>query len=237
VILDDTDFTEDAILRGLVRVVQPRRGYRFSLDALLLADFAARLPGQRIVDLGCGSGVVGFVLAARRPTARVIGVEIQPALCEAARRGVRLNGLADRVAVVEGDLRRADELWPAGSFDLAVCNPPYFAPRRGRPSPDAGRAVARHSLTCEIADVLRAARHALRPHGRLALVQPAAEVAGEGLCPRTIRPVVSRAGRPARRHLIELGEARPGGPHLLAPLVVHEGDGYSAELRALLGDG
>jgi len=232
-----SDFSEDPILRGLVRVVQPRRGYRFSLDALLLADFAGRVCASRILDLGCGSGVIALVLGARRPDARVVGLEIQPELCEAARRGAAINGLADRVAVLEGDIREGERFLPAGSFDLVVCNPPFFAPGRGRPSPDGGRALARHALTCDLPDVFRAARHALRPRGHVAIIYPTPRVPEiQGLHLRALRAVVPRDGRPPRRHLIELGPARRGGPEVLSPLVVHEGAGYTKELRELLGD-
>lgn len=232
-----SDFSEGPILRGLVRVVQPRRGYRFSLDALLLADFAGRVSASHILDLGCGSGVVALVLAARRPEVRAVGLEIQPDLCEAARRGVAINGLADRLTVIEGDIREAESLLGAGCFDLVVCNPPFFAPAGGRPSPEGGRAMARHALSCDLPDVFRAARHALRPGGRLAIIYPTPGVPEmEGLRLSALRAVVPRAGRPPSRHLMEFGPARPDGPETLAPLVVHAGTGYTEELRRLLGD-
>jgi tRNA1(Val) A37 N6-methylase TrmN6 len=231
------NFTEDAILRGLVRVVQPRRGYRFSLDALLLADFALRREFSTVLDLGCGSGVIGFILAARRPEATVVGLEIQPELCEAARRGIALNGLGERVSVVEGDLVRAETLVPAGAFDLVVSNPPFFSPARGRASPDRGRALGRHALHCTIDDVLRAARHASRPTGRVAIIHPSPDLPDvSGLGVSASRAVISREGRPPRRWLVELVRSTRGRAEVLPPLVVHEGQGYTPELRRLLRD-
>jgi len=231
------EFSEDPILRGLVRVVQPRRGYRFSLDSLLLADFALRARFSRALDLGSGSAVIAMILAQRRPRARVLGLEIQPELCEAARRGVALNGLGDRVQIVQGDLREAERLVAHGAFGLVVCNPPFHEPAHGEVSPDAGRATARHALCCTLDDVLRAARHACRPGGRVALIHPGRDLPSvAGLTLRAVRPVVSRAGRPARRYLMELSRSAPGRVQKLPQLLVHEGAGYTTELRRILGD-
>ena len=232
-----TRFSEDPILRGLVRVVQPRRGYRFSLDSLLLADFALRARFRHALDLGCGSAVIAMILARRRPRARIVGLEIQAELCEAARRGVALNGLLPRIEIVPGDLREAVRIVPAASFGLVVCNPPFHEPARAPASPEAGRALGRHALCCTLDEVLAAARHACRPGGRVALIHPGLELPHlPGLTLRAIRPVVSRAGQPARRYLIELSRSSRGGARELAPLVVHEGAGYTEELRKILGD-
>jgi len=231
------DFTEDAILRGLVRVVQPRRGYRFSVDALLLADFALRGRTTRALDLGCGSGVIAMILARRLPAAHVVGVEIQPELCEAARRGVALNDLEARVGIIEGDLCRIETLVPEGAFDLVVCNPPFFSPERGRKSSDGGRALARHALGCNIGDVLRAARHACSHDGRLSLIYPERDLpAVPGLWLGVVRPVAARGGQPPHRFLMELHRSASTDVEEMPPLVVHQEEGYTPEMQRILGD-
>lgn len=239
-----TEFTEDAILGGAVAVIQPRHGDRFSVDALQLADFALRRPFRRALDLGCGTGVVAFVLAHRAPRARVVGVEVDAALCALAREGAARNRFGERVAIVEGDLRRIDSAVghavERAAFDLVVANPPYHS--AGRASPDASRARARHEIACTLADVLRAAAFACAPRGRVALILPSERlVEALALAPRDFRAtalrfVHPRGDRPARRALLEFRRGVREALAVLPSLVVHDGAGYSAEMRRMLGE-
>jgi tRNA1Val (adenine37-N6)-methyltransferase len=233
--------TLDPILRGLVRVIQRQGGYRFSLDAVLLADFAAGSKARRAVELGAGSGVVSLILAARGAVERVTGVEIQPALADMARRSVGLNGLEDRVEIVKGDFRD-QRLLAADSFDLVVSNPPYRPVDRGDVSPEEERALARHEIKANLADVVGAVRRLLRSGGRACLVYPAGRLAevcaalfGAGLRPRRLRLVHPRAGEPAELCLVEARREPRGELVVLAPLFVYsEGDRYSEELEQIL---
>lgn len=243
--------TLDAVLRGRLRLIQPRRGARVSLDALLLADFAARTARRprlgRVLDLGCGGGVVALALAARDPAAVLTGVELQPALAALARRNAALNGAAERFDVVEGDLRRARELplRPA-SFDLCVANPPFQRQGAGRVAPGAQRALSRAEVSCTVDDVVAAARRFLRDRGRFAVVFPAerladlmAGLARSGFGPRIVRQVQSVADEPARRVLVEAARGYRGGAKLEPPLVIHQqGDrrSWTEETARILGD-
>lgn len=245
-----SDETLDELLRGRVRLLQPRRGARVSLDALLLADFARRQAGRpaRVLDLGCGSGAVALCLATAFPGARLVGIELQPALAALARRNAALNGVADRLEIVVGDLRRARQAAAAplepDAFDLVVSNPPWHD-EKGRVSPSRERAIARSELACTIEDVVAAARRWVRPRGRVALVLPAARLAdlcaslvAAGLRPRALRPVHSLADEPARRVLALAVRGYRGGPELLPPLVVHGADHrtYTPEAAEILGE-
>ena len=236
---DAPDLTCDELLRGRIRVWQPRRGHRVSLDALLLVDFARRGAPRRILDLGCGAGVVAIALLAFDGEASAVGLELQPELAELARKNVVENGLAERLTIVEGDLRGAREL---GSFDAVVSNPPFF---RGRTAPIAGRAVARHEVACTLADVAAAARRHVAPRGAALLIYPAERLVevvstfdAAGLAPRSLRFVHSVAGEPARRVLVEAAPGWRGGVTVHAPLVVHGEDrkSYTPEAAAILGD-
>ena len=234
------DETLDELLRGQIRLYQPRRGARVSLDPLLLADFAGRAPVRRVVDLGCGSGVIALALA-RRGAEGLVGVEILPHMAALARRNAALNGVD--MTIVEGDLRRPDLLEPE-SFDVAVANPPYAPKGRGRRPPAEDRALARQEIACTIDDVVAAARRLLAPRGRFAVVFPAERLgeltvvlARHGLPPRLVRPVHSVADEPARRVLVEGVREHRGGVTLLPPLVVHERDRrtFTEEAARILG--
>jgi tRNA1Val (adenine37-N6)-methyltransferase len=168
-----TSETTDALFDGRLKLVQSRPGYRVSIDALLLAHFVSIHLDEKIVDLGTGNSVICLALAVRHPAALFTGIELQAAMVERARRNVRLNGLQGRVRIVAGDLRNRKNLPPAGSFDAAVCNPPYRQPGSGRVSINDEKRIARHELHGDLGAFLRAGTFLLRNKGRLALVYPA----------------------------------------------------------------
>ncbi|WP_051184419.1 tRNA1(Val) (adenine(37)-N6)-methyltransferase [Desulfatiglans anilini] len=164
------DESLDAILGGRLQFIQSRDGYRFSVDALLLADFATIRDHDVLVDLGTGCGVIPILLLHTRPIAYAVGLEIQSELASQAIRNVRLNGFDRRMSVVRGDLRALP--LKGGSADVVVCNPPYRKLDSGRINPDARRAIARHEIMASLDDILAAARHLLRKRGRIAFVYP-----------------------------------------------------------------
>jgi tRNA1(Val) A37 N6-methylase TrmN6 len=156
--------TEDALLGGRVQLLQPARGYRVAIDAVLLAAAIDAGPGQRILDLGAGVGAVGLCLAARLAGCSVVGIELQVALAELAERNANLNGMAHRVRTVVHDLARP---LPAdlGRFDHVVTNPPYLAAAVADPSPDRSKALATVESSADLARWLAVATAAAEPAG------------------------------------------------------------------------
>jgi tRNA1Val (adenine37-N6)-methyltransferase len=242
------DETLDELRRGRVRVLQPRRGYRLSIDALLLADFALRVTDGRIgrfCDLGAGVGVIGLCLALGDPQATGTLVELQPRLAELARRNVTLNGLEGRLEVRTADLRRLGRL-PPQSWHLVVANPPFRPVGTTRPNADHEKAVANVELECRLEDVVRAAARLLGERGRLALVHEAGRLPdllgalGAGaLCAVDLRLVHPRQGEPAHRVLVLARRRGRRAPPLrvLGPLVLHELDGrWTPEAARILGE-
>ena len=215
-------------------------GFRLSTDSVLLSAFAGRIRADRIIDLGCGAGVLTVLLSAAKPSARVFGIELQSEAWELCRENMAEN-VFDRSGIVCGDLREHVSLFPAGSFDLVISNPPYFAGNSGHTSPDGNRAAARDERFCTLEDVCRAARYLCRWGGSFALVhrpERLAEVfctmSGCGLEPKRLRMVQHREG--AAPNLI-LVEGRRGGRPSLAiepPLILTDGKGKdSPEVRAI----
>lgn len=196
----------DTFYRGRVLILQKTRGYRFSLDAPLLADFIRPRAGDELLELGTGSGVIALLLGGRC-FAHLTALEIQPSLAGLARRNVRLNGLEDRISVRRADFRRFQ---PGTRFDIVYSNPPYILKSTGFLSADPEKAVAKHEIKCDIQDVMRAANELLKPGGRACFVFPArraedfaraAEAAG--LAVRRRRFVHPRPGEPASLFLAE----------------------------------
>ncbi|HDR16847.1 MAG TPA: methyltransferase domain-containing protein [Desulfobacteraceae bacterium] len=161
----------DRFLDGRLSLIQSKTGYRFSIDALLLADFATIKEGDLLVDLGTGCGVIALILLFSRPVKKVWGLEIQDELSRQAARNVEMNGCSARMAVVRGDITRVP--FRQCSIDVVICNPPYRKPRSGRVNPDPERAIARHEILTGLGGIVRAASFLLKPKGRFAIIYPA----------------------------------------------------------------
>jgi tRNA1Val (adenine37-N6)-methyltransferase len=234
--------TLDALFDGRLTLYQSRAGYRFSLDALLLADFVAVKPGDKIIDLGTGNGIIPLVLASLHSSVTVTGVELQPAMIERATHNIYLNGLSARIQILCGDVRNYEQIASGRSFDVAVSNPPYRKARSGRLSANDERQIARHEMEGGLSDFLRAAVFLLRIKGRLALVYPAVRCADLLTAmrqaraePKRLRMVHSFAGAPASLVLVEAVKGGRSGMDVLAPLVIYRrGKQYSEEIAAMI---
>lgn len=163
----------DGLLGNKFRVIQAKRGYRVSEDAVILTWFAQPRPGEFILDAGTGCGVIAFGLCVKEPTVRVVGLEIQESLCGRAGRGALVNALAAKVSIVRGDLRCADLFLRAGFFDAIVSNPPYHRTGSGKANPRDEKALARHQIAMPPGELFRTSKVLLKSRGRLVLVFPA----------------------------------------------------------------
>jgi tRNA1Val (adenine37-N6)-methyltransferase len=164
--------TINGLLRNKIRVIQAKRGYRVSEDALILTWFFFPGPNEVILDAGAGCGVIAFGVALKEPSAFVVALEIQAGLADRAQRGVQLNGLESQVCVIRGDVREADNFLRHGIFDAIISNPPYLMPGSGRISPLREKALARHQLMMPAQDLFRVAACLIKPRGRLSLIYP-----------------------------------------------------------------
>ncbi|TLM65278.1 MAG: methyltransferase [Deltaproteobacteria bacterium] len=235
----------DSLYAGEVRVVQPRHGYRFSADPLLLCAFARIPAGARVADLGTGSGVIPLLLARSGKGRQFVGFEVRADAAERAVRSVALNGRADEIRIVCADVRSLPEEFRAGSFAAVVVNPPYRPAASGRVAPGEERGAARFELTGGLVDFLRAAAFLLAEGGRFFIVHLAerlAELLDEmrtfRIEPKRLRLVHSRGGEGARLVLVEGRKGARPGVEVEAPLILYrEGNGrsYTEAAAALLG--
>ena len=221
--------SEDTLFDGHLICRQPRKGYRFSIDAVLLAHFFSPKPGEWVLDLGAGCGVVSLVGAYRHPQVHFAALELQPHLVDCIRENIQKNNFIGRIEVVEGDCKEIAKLATPGSFDWVVSNPPYRKISSGRHNPVSGEAIARHEIAVDLAGVVQAARTAVKTRGRVAFVYPAARLAAllaelktGSLEPKRLQVVHSYPGSPGRMVLVEA--VRMGGEELeiLPPLYIYE---------------
>ncbi len=230
------DETLDTFFHGRILVRQKRKGYRFSVDAPLLAAAVETRAGDDLCELGTGCGIVSLLLSVK-PFRRITALEIQDGLADLAERNVRLNGLESRITIVRADLR---EFRPPERFDVVFSNPPYIKKRQGFLSLSAEKSVAKHEIKCDILEVMRAAAGLLKEDGRAFFVYPekrnkdfclAAEAAGLGVA--WLRRVHPRRSEPANLFLARC-EFRASTVETAPPLVLFEdGGGYTDEARRI----
>lgn len=152
-----------------MRIIQSRDKFAFSTDAVALADFVNLYKGDRVMDLGAGTGAVSLLMVGRKPLASVTGLELQPQLVDMAQRSAALNDLT-HVHFQEGDLRQVQKLFPPGSYDVVVSNPPYQPVGGLLQNQRTAFALARHELACTLEDIVSACAWLVRFRGKVALV-------------------------------------------------------------------
>ena len=220
---------------------QSPHGYRFALDAFLLADFVPTLAAPPLIDLGTGCGVVALFLARRFPHAHLVGLELQRSLAVLAQQNVVCNGLEHRLGIVQGDIRQVPSLFPSGVFSTVVCNPPYRAVGNGRLNPNPEKAIARHELAVSLPQLVQAAQHLLCRRGRLVMVYRPARLPElftwletARLRPRRLRLVHATPQAAASIVLVEAVRDGRDALTVLPPLWVYEASGgYTAEMQAI----
>jgi len=235
--------TVDALFGGRLRIIQSRKGYRFSLDAVALAHFLSVRQGGKVADLGAGSGVISLIVARLHPSSEVIGVELQEGMVERACRSVNLNRLGERVKIIRGDVRSIATVFSSESFDAVVCNPPYRRAASGRVNPDAEKRIARHEVQARLADFVCAGSYLLRRGGPMALIYPATRLVDlvqslreHGMEPKRLRLIHSYEGVPATLVLAEGVKGGRAELKILPPLVVYAANKrYTREMQAMLG--
>lgn len=234
-------YTTDTFFNGRIRVKQKQGGYRFSLDAILLACQAAPRSRDIVIDLGTGCGIIALILAYRHSDITVYAVEVQEDLAQLAIFNVKDNHLQKRIIVLDADMKTLKPDMTAGPVDLVVCNPPYRRAGSGRINPDHQRAVARHELKANLQDVIGSARRILKTAGRFVAIYPADrttdifyQMRTDKIEPKYIRSIHSAHHSEAKLILIEgIKDGNPGlkiGP----PLIVYNENGeYSDEVQQM----
>ncbi len=167
--INGKEVTLDDLQNGYF-IYQPKGGFRFGADAVLLSDFIRIKPQEEVLDLGSGSGILPILLAAKTEGKHFTGLEIQAESAAIAEQSVLYNRLQDRIAIVNGDLCRASECFGTESFHVCVSNPPYMIARHGLPNPEDTKYIARHEALCTFEDVAREASKVLKSKGRFYLI-------------------------------------------------------------------
>ncbi|MEG1657907.1 MAG: methyltransferase [Oscillibacter sp.] len=210
-------------------------------DSFLLSAFPRLKPGDRVCDLGAGTGLLGLLLLQRQGDLRVEGIEIQPQAVALAEKTMAANGLTAQCAVRPGDLRQVRDLPATGRFDLVVCNPPYFLPGSGALSENPARQTARSEMGCTLEAVCAAAARLLRWGGGFCLVHKPERLTDllcalrqAGMEPKRLRFVCKRSDAAPSLLLLEGRRGGKPGLHIAPPLLLQNPDGSAtAEVDAI----
>jgi tRNA1Val (adenine37-N6)-methyltransferase len=236
-----SDETLDSPLNGSLKIIQKRKGHRYSIDAILLAHFCRLRKGDHVIDLGTGHAIIPLLLAAEGLASRITGAEIQEELLNMARRNIAINNMEDRITLIHCDVRNFPTCLETSSFDVAITNPPYRGIQNGRLNPDPQKAAARHEIHGSLKDMAQAATVLLRPKGRFYVVYPASRTVDmlltlreSGLEPKQLQVVHSRTGERARLIMAESIKGGRRALKILKPLFVYaRGGRYTKDMEKI----
>ncbi|HKU93887.1 MAG TPA: methyltransferase [Vineibacter sp.] len=243
--MDVADCTDDALLGGRVHVLQPARGYRVAVDAVLLAAAVPLASGERILDVGCGVGAATLCLLARAAAmgltgVRTVGLEVQPRYAALARLNADRNGSSDAFDVITGDVATPPVL---AAVDHVMTNPPYLPAAQADPSPDRGKALATVESTADLAIWLDYCLRVVRPGGTVSVVHRADRLPEliARLRPHVVDlavlPLLPRAGAAPKRVMLRARRGTGGAILTVPGLVLHDASGgYTPQADAILRD-
>jgi len=227
---------------GIISITQQKKGFRFTLDSLLLADFCRIKPRDRVLEPGAGTGIISLLLAKKSPKARFVADEVEPGAYELLLRNIADNELSESITPVDRDIRDLGSSLSPHAFDVIVANPPYTKAGAGRTSPFPDRHLARQGQAAPI-DAWLDLKDLLRNKGRFFIVFPASRAAEllallriRDLEPKRLQFVHPSLHKPASLVLVEAMRSAGIGLDVLPPLIVHEQDGgYTEEVREIYG--
>ena len=171
-------FTADNFLNsGIKQLSQPEKGYRFSIDPFILVSHINKIDHKKILDVGCGCGIIPLILAVKSSCCKITGIEIQEELYLCAKKNIIANKLETTINIIHGDINNIHPPDIHGKTDIIVSNPPYIKKGSGRLNPDSQKAIARHEITLDIDMLFKCSSRLLKKKGKLYLIFPASRSA------------------------------------------------------------
>lgn len=233
----------DDLQRNGYCIIQDPGRFCFGMDAVLLAGFADKAAGGRLLDIGTGTGILPLLLEARTRIPHLTGLEIQEESADMARRSIKLNGLEEKIEIITGDIREADRLFEAASFDVITCNPPYMIGQHGLQNAERSKTIARHEVCCTFQDIAGMTAKLLKPGGHFYLVhrpfrlsEILVTLSGCKLEPKRMQLVYPYIDKEPNMVLIEA--VRGANPRMTVekPLIVFKSPGeYTPEIYNIYG--
>lgn len=233
----------DDLNRNGYKIIQNRDKFCFGMDAVLLSGFVRVKKGERVLDLGTGTGIIPILLEAKTEGEHFTALEIQEESSEMAARSVCLNGLQNKIDIITGDIKVASQIFGGATFDVVTTNPPYMNDQHGLKNPKLPKAIARHEILCSLDDVIREASKVLKPGGRFYMVHRPhrlIEIVNTLSCykleTKRIKMVHPYIDREANMVLIEAVRGGKSMVKVESPLVVYKSQGvYTDDIYDIYG--
>lgn len=240
--LKEKERLDDLQIKGYEIIQNPEK-FCFGMDAVLLSDFAMIKSGERVLDLGCGNGIIPILLDAKNENIHVTGLEIQDEMAQMARRSVLHNTQEDRIDIVTGDIKEAASIFGSVSFDVITTNPPYMSGGHGLQNAEESKSIARHEVLCNLAEILEQSARMLGDKGRFYMVhrpfrlaEILSQMVAAGIEPKRMRLVYPYMDKEPNMVLIEGLRGGRSRMQVEPPLIVYNKDGsYTDELLRCYG--
>lgn len=233
----------DDLERNGYKIIQHKDKFCFGMDAVLLTFFAKVEEEEEVLDLGTGTGIIPILLEAKTKGKHFTGLEIQPESVDMAIRSVRLNNLTDKIDIVHGDIKEAENIFKKASFDAVTSNPPYMNDNHGIKNPELPKAIARHEILCTLEDVVKEATLMLKPGGRFYMVHRPHRLIEIITClkkykmePKRIQFVHPFIDKDANMVLVEAIRGGKSMVKIEKPIIVYETPGvYTQQIHDIYG--
>lgn len=233
----------DDLQRNGYRIIQDPGRFCFGMDAVLLAGFARDARGERLLDIGTGTGILPLLMEARTEISHFWGLEIQEESADMAGRSVKLNALEEKIEIIAGNIKEADRLFETASFDVITCNPPYMIGQHGLENANRAKTIARHEIYCTFRDIAEKTAKLLKPGGHFYLVHRPFRLAEilVTLCdcrlePKRMQLVYPYIDKEPNMVLIEAIRGAKSRMTVERPLIVYQSPGvYTPEIYDIYG--
>ena len=233
---------DDLNIKGYQIIQDPGR-FCFGMDAVLLSGFAHIKKGEKVLDLGTGTGIIPILLEAKTPGKHFTGLEIQPESADMASRSVQYNHLEEKISIVTGDIKDASNIFGASSFDVITTNPPYMIAEHGIKNEADAKTIARHETLCTLDDILKQSARILKQSGRFYMVHRPFRLAeifskmvAYGIEPKRMQLVYPSLSKEPNMVLIEGYRGGKSRITIEKPLIVYNDDGsYTNDILEIYG--
>ena len=243
--LKENEVIDDLEFKGL-KIIQNKKGFKYGIDSVILSDFSKKIKkNSKVLDIGTGTGIISILLAGKTNAQEIIGIEVQEEVSEMAKRSVELNGLQDKIKIINDNILNIEKYFSNDYFDSIVTNPPYQKNNTGLKNENKKQLISRHEVLCSLEDIISKSFKVLKDNGQLFMVHRPERLVDilfllrkYKIEPKEIRFVQSKVGEKPILVLIKGVKNSGSFLKILEPLIVYKADGnYSDEILKIYNKG